>query len=129
VSPEVYAGIKCPSLAQQLGAAGYRTALFHSGRFMYLGMPAVIENRGFEVLEDAGAIGGNVHSSFGVDDLSTVKRILSWIDSLKRGERFFVTYLPVAGHHPYATPEAGPFTASAGNEEVARYLNALHYGD
>ena len=129
VLPDAYSAIPCASLPQQLANAGYRTALFHSGRFMYLGMPAVIERRGFEVLEDAGAIGGNVHSSFGVDDLSTVHRVLSWIDSLKRGERFFVTYLPVAGHHPYATPEAGPFTATAGNEELARYLNALHFGD
>jgi arylsulfatase A-like enzyme len=129
VSPDAYSAIPCASLPQQLANAGYRTALFHSGRFKYLGMPAVIERRGFEVLEDAGAIGGNVHSSFGVDDISTAHRVLSWIDSLKRSERFFVTYLPVAGHHPYATPEAGPFTAAAGNEEIARYLNALHYGD
>ena len=56
---ESYARITTPSLATLLKAAGYRTALFHSGRFMYLGMKAVVENRGFEVLEDAGAIGGN----------------------------------------------------------------------
>ena len=42
---------------------GYRTGLFHSGRFDYLGMRAVIEHRGFGVLEDAGAIGGNVNST------------------------------------------------------------------
>ena len=129
VAPEVYSRITCPALPRELGSVGYRTALFHSGRFTYLGMPAIIEKRGFEVLEDAGAIGGNIHSSFGVDDSSTVKRLLSWIDSLKQGERFFVMYLPVAGHHPYATPERGPFTASGENAELNRYLNALHYGD
>jgi hypothetical protein len=129
VPPDTYSAIPCASLPQQLENAGYRTALFHSGRFMYLGMQAVIERRGFEILEDAGTIGGNVHSSFGVDDLSTVHRVLSWIDSLKRSERFFVTYLPVAGHHPYATPEEGPFTSTVGNEELTRYFNALHYGD
>ena len=126
VPAETLSGSACVSFAGELGKAGYRTALFHSGRFMYLGMPAVIENRGFEILEDAGAIGGEVHSSFGVDDQSTVKRMLEWIDSLKPGERFFVTYLPVAGHHPYATPKPGPFV---GNDEFGRYLNALHYGD
>ncbi len=124
-----YAGVACPSLAEQLAKTGYRTALFHSGRFMYLGMPAVIEKRGFEILEDAGAIGGNVQSSFGVDDLSTVHRALSWIDSLKPGEKFFITYLPVAGHHPYATPRPGPFAASGAGDEFTRYRNALHYGD
>jgi len=123
---ESYARITTPSLATLLKAAGYRTALFHSGRFMYLGMKDVVENRGFEILEDAGAIGGNYESSFGVDEPSTVRRALAWIDSLPRGERFFLTYLPIAGHHPYETPEPGPFPERA---ESDRYLNALHYAD
>src|SRR5438093_8747697 len=129
VPPEAYSGSPCPSLPQELANAGYRPALFHSGRLKYPGMPSVIEKRGFEVLEDAGTIGGNIHSSFGVDDLSTVKRILSWLDSLKPGDRFFVTYLPVAGHHPYATPTVGPFAASGAGSALNRYLDALHSGD
>ena len=121
-----YAKVHCPALAQLLGDAGYRTALFHSGRFMYLGMEAVIQHRGYQVLEDAGAIGGNVNSSFGVDEPAAVGRILEWIDSLPKAQPFFLTYLPVAGHHPYATPTPGPF---ANNNEFGNYLNALHYGD
>ena len=123
---ESYANVPCLSLAQRLADVGYRTALFHSGRFMYLGMEAVIRNRGFETLEDAGAIGGNVNSSFGVDEPAAVERILKWIDALPQGKPFFVTYLPVAGHHPYATPARGPFP---GDTEFTNYLNALHYGD
>jgi len=123
---ESYANVRCPSLAQTLADAGYSTALFHSGRFMYLGMEAVIRNRGFDVLEDAGTIGGNVNSSFGVDEPAAVERILKWIDALPREQPFFITYLPVAGHHPYATPTRGPFP---GSTEFANYQNALHYGD
>jgi Sulfatase len=123
---ESYARITTPSLASLLKKAGYRTALFHSGRFMYLGMREVVENRGFEVLEDAAVIGGTYESSFGVDEPSTVRRALAWIDSLPRGEQFFLTYLPIAGHHPYETPEPGPFPE---REESDRYLNALHYSD
>ncbi|HSF46960.1 MAG TPA: sulfatase-like hydrolase/transferase, partial [Burkholderiales bacterium] len=123
---EEYWRITTPSLAHILKRAGYRTALFHSGRFMYLGMDAVVENRGYEVLADAGAIGGHYESSFGVDEPSTVRRAFEWIDSLPRGEPFFLTYLPIAGHHPYDTPEPGPFPARA---ESDRYLNALHYSD
>jgi len=123
---ELCARVTTPSIAQRLGDAGYRTALFHSGRFLYLGMEAIVENRGFEVLEDAGDIGGNRNSSFGVDDEATVERMLGWVDSLSRGDRFFITYLPVAGHHPYDTPAPGPF---AGDREVGRYRNALHYSD
>src|SRR5215471_6632555 len=87
---ERYSSIKTPSIAAVLKAAGYRTALFHSGRFMYLGMESVVEERGYDVLEDAGAIGGNLESSFGVDEASTVTRALSWIDDLSANERFFL---------------------------------------
>jgi hypothetical protein len=125
-SPEIYAAVPCASLPQTLSSAGYRTALFHSGRFVYLGMEAMIEHRGFEVLEDAGAIGGQVNSSFGVDDASTVQRVLGWIASLKKEDRFFVSYLPVSGHSPYESSRPGPFK---GRDDFTRYLNALHEGD
>ena len=124
-SPEVYAGVPCAPLPQILSRAGYRTALFHSGRFDYLGMRAMIEQRGFDRLEDAGAIGGQVDSSFGVDDASTVKRALDWIASLQ-GQRFFLTYLPIAGHHPYEATRPGPFR---GRDDFTRYLNSLHESD
>ena len=124
--PEAYENIGPPSLAAVLADAGYRTAMFHSGRFGYLGMESIIRNRGYQILEDAGNISGNHNSSFGVDEPATVARMLSWIDALPRGQNFFLTYLPIAGHHPYATPEPGPFAATA---EVDQYRNALHYGD
>ncbi|MGH9844721.1 MAG: sulfatase [Blastocatellia bacterium] len=123
---EDYAKIGAPSVAAVLAAAGYETALFHSGRFMYLGMDSIVANRGYRVLEDAGAISGHHESSFGVDEPSTVRRILSWVDSLPGSQRFFLTYLPIAGHHPYDTPEPGPFPE---REDFDRYLNALHYAD
>jgi hypothetical protein len=125
-APEIYADVPCASLAATLGAAGYRTALFHSGRFMYLGMMSVIDRRGFNVMEDAGAIGGRLDSSFGVDDVSTVARVLRWVDSLDRGTPFFVTYLPTSGHNPYVTSVPGPFRK---DQDFWRYMNALHEGD
>ena len=123
---EFYERVTTPSIAQVLAKAGYRTALFHSGRFMYLGMESVVGKRGYQTLEDAGDIGGNHNSSFGVDEPATVKRMLGWVDALPRDERFFITYLPIAGHHPYETPEPGPFPD---NDEIGRYRNALHYAD
>jgi phosphoglycerol transferase MdoB-like AlkP superfamily enzyme len=126
VSVERHVGIIAPSLATTLASAGYATALFHSGRFMYLGMDAVLSRSGFTLMEDAGDIGGNHNSSFGIDERSTVLRILQWIDTLPGEKRFFATYLPVAGHHPYAYTERGPFSDSL---EIDRYRNALHEGD
>ena len=77
---ETYGRDSGPSLAAILREHGYRTGLFHSGRFMYLGRDAVIRNRGYDTLEDAGAIGGDHDSSFGIDEPSTIRRILGWID-------------------------------------------------
>jgi hypothetical protein len=124
--PDDYPSAPCVSIAAQLRDIGYRTALFHSGRFMYLGMKVLVENRGFDTLEDAGHIGGNVNSSFGVDEPSTVERMLAWVDALPRDQRFFLTYMPVAGHHPYATQHPGPFPNTS---ELGHYRNALHDGD
>ncbi len=124
--PAAYGHDFGPSLASVLHEHGYRTGLFHSGRFMYLGMDAVIRNRGYDTLDDAGAIGGDHESSFGIDEPSAVRHLLHWIDDLPAGQRFLVSYLPIAGHHPYTTPERGPFPVA---EDIDRYRNALHYAD
>jgi len=118
----------CDPLPARLRGAGYRSALFHSGRFAYLGMSAMVRERGFEVLEDGATIGGAFKSSFGVDEASTVRKLLSFVDGLKRTERFFAVYIPIAGHHPYHAPGAGPRPFA---EETAqdRYANDLYAGD
>src|SRR5262249_47435925 len=121
-----YARAKVPGLASVLRGRGYRTGLFHSGRFGYLGMDAVVQAQGYDTLEDAGDIGGQREASFGIDEHSTVRRVLRWVDSLPRGQRFLVTYLPIAGHHPYDAPAGGPFPEA---DEVGRYRNALRYAD
>ena len=142
---ETYARAPCASVASALREHGYHTALFHSGRFGYLGMDAVVRDRGFDVLADAGDIGGRRESSFGVDEESTVARMLEWIDRVPPRERFFVTYLPIAGHHPYEVPRSAErfrpierfrsadrfrsALAERQDPEFVRYLNALHYGD
>jgi arylsulfatase A-like enzyme len=123
---EDYARVRTPAIAQVLANAGYRTALFHSGRFDYLGMNEIVRRRGFEMLADAGNISGNFNSSFGVDEPATVDRMLAWIDSRPRKQPFFLHYLPIAGHHPYATPAPGPFPE---RDELDSYRNALHFGD
>jgi hypothetical protein len=124
--PELYAAADCVSLPSLLRASGYSTALFHSGRFDYLGMRAVIEQRGFDVLEDAGAIGGNVRSSFGVDEPATVRRMLEWIDRRGTSSPFFITYMPIAAHHPYFTHGPRVFP---GDADFDSYLNAVNEGD
>ena len=67
-----YVDAPCASIADVLGRRGYRAALFHSGRFGYLGMEAVVRGRGYGVLEDAGDIGGQHESASASTRPSTV---------------------------------------------------------
>ncbi len=126
IPAERYEHFTAIAFPQCLRTAGYKTALFHSGRFAYLGMDAIIANRGFDLLEDAGNISGKLHSSFGVEEAATVRRILKWIDAPRGREKFCVFYLPIAGHHPYETPAPGPFPETT---DLNRYRNALLYAD
>jgi hypothetical protein len=114
-----------PSLATVLGDRGYETALFHSGRFVYLGMDTLVQHAGFNLSEDAGTIGGQRESSFGVDDEQTVTRILNWLNTRAHSKPFLIHYLPISGHHPYDAPK-GPWETEKDHD---RYLNALHYSD
>lgn len=126
VDAGTHARAPCDPLPQILSRAGYRTGIFHSGRFTYLGMEDVVAQQGFATAEDAGAIGGNVQSSFGVDEPATVARMLDWIDGEPGSRPFLLAYLPAAGHHPYATVDPGPFDDST---TLGAYRNALHEGD
>ncbi len=125
-NPEDLDGFSQVSLATVAEGAGYDTALFHSGRFMYLGMDEVVRAAGFQRADDAGAISGNHNSSFGADDISTVDHLLSWLDQRGSATPFFIHYLPISGHHPYEAPVAGPFV---GGDDRSRYRNALYYSD
>ncbi|WP_177325928.1 sulfatase [Nannocystis exedens] len=118
---------ECEALPELLRGRGYRTGLFHSGRFVYLGMRALVEGRGFEALHDAQTIGGEFAVSFGTDDASTARRLLQWIDEAPE-RPFFALYMPIAGHHPYRSPGRGsrPFAASS---ELEHYRNDLYSGD
>lgn len=122
--------LPCPSIGARFQQAGYRTAMFHSGWFLYLGMDGIVADRGFSVAEDAGAIGGTYTTSFGVDEASTVQRVLHYFDTLSPSDRAFVMYLPITGHHPYHSPgptqRPRPF---AEDSELSAYQNDLHLGD
>ena len=120
--------VPCPSIAALLQAKGYRTALFHSGRFRYLGMQGVVDDRGFDELHDAGTIGGDHVSSFGTADAATVQRMLKSLDALGADDRFFFVYSPISGHHPYKSPGDGPRPFEAETEQD-HYRNDLYAGD
>ncbi|MCB9729749.1 MAG: sulfatase-like hydrolase/transferase [Deltaproteobacteria bacterium] len=125
-----YAADRLPATCapRPFDAAGYATALFHSGRFVYLGMSHIVRDRGFDRLADAGDIGGEHVSSFGTDDAATARALLDWIDGLSPGAPFVAFYMPIAGHHPYRSPGTGPRPFPQATERDA-YINDLYAGD
>jgi len=126
VGPDAYSEMPTASLARVLGAEGYDTALFHSGRFAFLGMQSVVDGADYGLLADAGPIGGRLDSSFGVDEPDTVLAMTRWLDERDQVRPFFLTYLPIAGHHPYSSSSAGPFDA---HTEEGAWRNALYDAD
>jgi arylsulfatase A-like enzyme len=121
-----YAKRPCDAVAAQLSPSGRRTALFHSGRFNYLGMRHIVGERGFDTLWDADRGGGGEHA-FGIDERTTVARLLEWVDALPTGQRYFAMYLPIAGHHPYHWP-GGPQPFGTATP-ADRHANDLYRGD
>jgi hypothetical protein len=128
VSEYVAGKRECRSLAEELRRAGYRTGFFHSGRFRYLGMQGILDQRGFSELHDAESIGGAYASSFGTDDASTAARALEFVDRVPPGQPFFAVYSPIGGHHPYRAPgpRQEPF---GGKTDFDHYRNDLYTGD
>lgn len=124
--PEQYRDLSVPSLAEMLAPRGYRSALVHAGRFAFLGMEHVLAAGGFDHLADAATLGGERESSFGVDEESAVAALLAWVDSMPGDAPFVAAWLPIAGHHPYASPAGGPFPY---DDELGCYRNALHWCD
>lgn len=120
-----YERTRPPTLASIYSAAGYATALYHAGRFGYLGMESIIRERGFDQLIDAGDLSGIRDSSFGVDETTVVDRLLGDIERREPAQPTFAMYLPIAGHHPYDSA-GGPFF---GDGDQSDYLNAIHEAD
>jgi arylsulfatase A-like enzyme len=120
--------VPCRPIANQMADAGYRTGLFHSGWFAYLGMRAVVEGRGFDTLHDAATITSPFRTSFGVDDNATADRMLQWVDTLAKDQPFFALFMPIAGHHPYHAPGGSP-RPFPDREDADAYANDLHVAD
>jgi hypothetical protein len=124
--PTDYRNQAMSALPHRLRPVGYRSGLFHAGRFRFLGMQDVLAPMGFDVLADAATIGGETESSFGIDEESAVDALLQWVSSQPVEQNVLACWLPIAGHHPYASPPGGPFGATT---PFDCWRNALHYAD
>ncbi len=124
--PSDYAEHGRSALPQRLRPHGYRSGLFHAGRFRFLGMQHVLDPMQFDELADAGTIGGERESSFGIDEEATVDALLAFVARQPATQRVLACWLPIAGHHPYSSPPGGSFPSTT---QLGCYQNALQYAD
>ncbi|MBL8753642.1 MAG: sulfatase-like hydrolase/transferase [Planctomycetes bacterium] len=125
-APADYVVAASEALPHRLRPYGYRSGLFHAGRFAFLGMQEVLAPMGFDVLADAAAIRGVEESSFGIDEAATVDALVHWVAQQPRDQAVLACWLPIAGHHPYASPPGGPFPATSPYD---CWRNAQHHAD
>ena len=122
---------KLPIAFQRLG---YSTALFSSERLNVEYCDIILENFGFQKIQDfnkdpANQIPQNSISAFGAREEYTLGLMKKWIDeTTSSGKPFYLEYMNVATHYPYGAPPGYPTPVPPG-ERKADYINSLHYTD
>ncbi len=130
--------VKIRSLPEILHDRGYRTFLIHTGELGYAGQNRFLKHRKFDTILDLKDLEGlppyNRRVGWGLDERVMIEPSVRY--ALKDPERpFFMVYMPVNPHHPYAIPGdefdiTGPL-AEGGEKKQSwyRYLNSLHFAD
>ena len=128
VAAERHAAARCASLAHVVRARRIpNRRCFTRADSRTSGCSAIVDRLGFHTAEDAGAIGGNVESSFGVDEPAAVARMLS-LDRLAEARAALLHHLP-AGRRPSSLRLTGSGRRFRSRPRPTHYRNALLYGD
>jgi len=125
------------TLAELLGARGYRTLFIHTGHLEYTNQLGFLAHRGYdEVLDWNRLSAGPEVSSWGGDDRVLVDKLLAWIDR-ERTRPFFALGWTINSHHPYEPVPGQPIvdffaglpTLPPDDYDLGRYLNTIHETD
>lgn len=122
------------TLARELATHGYDTALFSSQNLSFENMREFYSHLGFGRIFDyesaADAQGADFRlNSWGGREEFTVGAMKDWLSKRSKPRQpFFITYLTVATHHPYTTPD--DFSAAAQDDDrKSKFDRALRYSD
>lgn len=122
--------LPCQSLPEVLRDNGYRAGLVTSARFAFSKKLRLLEDRGFEVLEDADSLPaeGLFRNRWGVQEDAAMAEMGRFLDEQPADQPFFLMYVPIFPHHPYAVPPDEP--NRFGDESLFdRYRGALSHTD
>ena len=123
------------TLASVLKQRGARTAYLSNGDLEWAGMSYVLENQGYDTIEDYRAMGGASLTSWGAEDRLLFERLIRFIDE-KPGQPFYAFCWTDQSHDPY---ELGPTlkeidffgdqVPARHADDLSRYLNVLRQVD
>jgi arylsulfatase A-like enzyme len=134
-----YPDIPLRTLSEILKDRGYRTCLIHTGGLGYAGQKRFLKNRKIDSIieyDDLITVPPyNQQVGWGVDERAMIKPAIEFITK-KPGSPYFMVFLPVNPHHPYAYPDSSfkiagvPGDNTSGKRKTwVSYLNSLHYAD
>jgi arylsulfatase A-like enzyme len=119
------------TLAAMLKQRGARTAYLNNGTLDWAGMGSVIEDQGYDTIEDCRAMGGATLTSWGTEDRVLFERLVRFIDE-KPGQPFFALCWTDQTHDPYQLAPGsekidffGEHVPAQNAEDLGRYLNLL----
>lgn len=111
---------------------GYRTALFHGGRFSFTNKLNFLSDRGYDVLYDAESLPNRAEHErvwWGIDDKAIFEYAKTYIE--ESNEPFYIQLLPVLVHHPYNLLERKPWDYEFGEskQDIDKYHALVRYED
>lgn len=135
---QTHPSIPVRSISEILHDHGYRTFLIHTGELGYAGQSRFLRHRKFDRILDMMDLKDlppyNRRVGWGLDERIMTAPAIDFIE--KDGSRpFFMVFMPVNPHHPYAIPgEEFDITGSMDQEGDTRvswrhYLNSLYFAD
>ncbi len=134
-----YSSIKLNSITEILKENDYTTSVVHTGDLRYAGQRRFLSYRGIDRIIDLPELEEippyNYKVGWGVDERAMTAPSIEFLKN--RGNKpFFIKYMPVNPHHPYAIPDGfkqitGPVPRGIDYKERnwLNYLNSLHYAD
>jgi arylsulfatase A-like enzyme len=122
--------VDCLSISELLKDRGYRTGLFHGGRFSYTRKDAFFRHRHYDVMRDAETLRHRARYAavpWGTDDRAVIDDSIAWLEQGNPEAPFFLHVIFLAPHEPYLVNDAPePF----GNKtNLSRYRNATLFID
>jgi phosphoglycerol transferase MdoB-like AlkP superfamily enzyme len=127
--------VEARSLFEVLHDQGYACSMFYSSSLDYTGFRDYLRGRGIDEMYDADTMPGERETapvSWGLREEETLGAIQAQIKRYAaKNEKFFLTYLPAAPHHPYdGTPARfRKYHREKVNDFTPSYMNELLYMD